>query len=244
MTECLRLSELANYLTPQALTQADLAVIYGDLGAIEQALEIVHLALAVAEAHVLMFRPYVMSRVAQLHLRQGQLREAEAAIDQGKKEFKKEGNPLFFQFVFHVEAELALRQGDYEHALALTGDLLVFLNQFGMRAYLPEALYLRGQILGGMGQTEAAHNTWLEARTEAEAIGSRRMLWQILAALSRLESDPAEANRLQQQAQEIVESIAANIGDPGLRRSFLNLAEVQEVISADCGVITPKLAAR
>lgn len=230
MTECLRLSELADYLTPQALTRTDLAAVYGELGAIEQGLETAHLALAVAETHILIFRPYVLSKLAQLHLRQGHLREAEAAVDQGKKEFNGEGTPIFFQFVFLAEAELALRQGDYERAVALTGDLLVFLNQFGLRAYIPEALYLRGQSLAGLGQTEAAHNTLLEARAEAEAIGSRRMLWQILFALSQLETDSTEAKRLCQQAQEIVEYIAANLSNPELRASFLGLAEVQAVL--------------
>jgi hypothetical protein len=56
------------------------------------------------------------------------------------------------------------------------------------------------------------------------------MLWQILLALSRIETDPGEATRLRQQVQEIVESIANNIGDSELRASFLNLAEVQEVL--------------
>jgi hypothetical protein len=109
--------------------------------------------------------------------------------------------------------------------------LLVILNQSGLRAYLPEALYLWGQILRGMGQTEAARNTLLEARAEAEAIGSRRMLWQILFAFSQLEIDPSEAKSLRRHAQETVEYIASNIGNSELRASFLNLAEVQEVLS-------------
>jgi hypothetical protein len=57
------------------------------------------------------------------------------------------------------------------------------------------------------------------------------MLWQILGTLSQLGIDPTEAKRLRQQAQEIVHSIADNIGNPELRASFLSLAEVQEVLS-------------
>jgi hypothetical protein len=104
------------------------------------------------------------------------------------------------------------------------------LHQFGLRVYIPEMLYLRGKILREMGETEAAYNTLLEARTEAEAIGSRRLLWQILGTLSQVETDPTEVNCLRQQAQEIVQSIADNIGNPELRASFLGLAEVQEVM--------------
>jgi tetratricopeptide (TPR) repeat protein len=229
MQECLHLSDLANYLTPQVLTRADLAAVYGSLGAIEQGLETVHLALTVAETHMPFLRVYVLTKLAQLHLRQGNLLEAEAAVDQGKKDLNREGAPIIFQIIILAEAELALRQGDYKRALAATGDLLTTLNQIGLRAYIPEALYLRGQILGGMDQTEAARKTLLEARAEAEAISSRRMLWQILFALSRLETDPAEAKRLRQQAQEIVEYISDHT-PLELRASFLDLAEVQEVL--------------
>ena len=66
---------------------------------------------------------------------------------------------------------------------------------------------------------------------EAEAIGSRRMLWQILGSLSRLETDPTEAKRLRQQAGEIAKYIADHISDPELQASFLGLPEVRAVLT-------------
>jgi hypothetical protein len=104
------------------------------------------------------------------------------------------------------------------------------LNQYGLWAFMPEARCLRGQILAAVGQTEAARDTLLEARAEAEAIGSRRMLWQILFALSQLETDAAEAKQWHKQAQETVADIAANVSDPELRASFLSLPQVQVVL--------------
>lgn len=231
MQECLRLSELANYLIPQVLTRSDLAVVYGSLGATERGLETARQALTTAETHMPFLQPYALAKMAQLHLRQGQLAEAEAAIKRGKKSPDQEIVPLYLQYVRLAEAELALRQGDYERALAATGDLRASLHQFGLRSCIPEVLYLRGKVLRGMGETEAARRTLLEARTETEAIGSRRILWQILGALSQLETDPTEAGHLRQQAREIVESIADHIGNPDLRASFLGMAEVQEVLS-------------
>jgi hypothetical protein len=82
-----------------------------------------------------------------------------------------------------------------------------------------------------MGQTEAARKTLLEAQAEAEVIGSRRILWQILFTLSQLETEPAETERLRKQAQEIVAYIANNISEPELRASFLGLPEVQAVLT-------------
>ena len=81
-----------------------------------------------------------------------------------------------------------------------------------------------------MGQLQAARKTLLEARSAAENIGLRRMLWSILFALSRIEDDPIEAKRFYRQAQEIVKYVANHIGDPELQASFLDLVEVQEVL--------------
>lgn len=230
MQECLRLGDLANYLTPQVGVRADLGAIYGSLGAIERGLETARQALTIAETHMPNFRPYVLSKLAQLYLRQDNLGEVEAVVEQGKKDPNRESLPYYFQPVILTEAELALKQGRYEYGLALADDLLATLNQFGLRIFIPEALYLRGQTLGAMGQTEAAREALLQARAEAEAIGSRRMLWQILFALSQLEMNPAEATQWHEQAQEIVASIAANVSDPDLRTSFLRLPQVQEVL--------------
>jgi tetratricopeptide (TPR) repeat protein len=230
MQECLRLGELANYVTPQAITRADLAAVYGGLGAVERGLEIARQALTIAKTHMPSFHLYALCKMAQLHLRQGQFTEAESAIEYGKELFNQEIAPRYWQLVILAEAELALRQGDYERALAATGDLPATLHQFGLRVYIPEALYLRGKILREMGEAEAAHRTLLEARAEAEALGSRRMLWQILGALSQLETDPAEARHLRQQAHEIVQSIAGNISNPELRVSFLNWVGAEKLL--------------
>ena len=82
----------------------------------------------------------------------------------------------------------------------------------------------------GLNQDQAARGRLLEARAEAEAMGSRRTLWRILYALSQVEADPVQAARLRQQAQEIVEYIADHIRQAALRVLFLNLPEVQAVL--------------
>lgn len=84
MQDCLRLSELANYLIPQILTRADLAAVYGGLGAFEQGLETARQALTAAETQMPMFQPYALAIMARLYGRQGQFTEAEAAIERGK----------------------------------------------------------------------------------------------------------------------------------------------------------------
>lgn len=126
-----------------------------------------------------------------------------------------------------TDGQLALKMGDYERALAVTDDLLADLRQFGMRSEIPGTLAVIAQELLGLGQDEAARTRWQEARTEAEAIGSRRMLWPILFALSQLEPDPIEAEDLRRQAQETVAYIADHISKAELRASFLALPQVR-----------------
>jgi hypothetical protein len=93
---------------------------------------------------------------------------------------------------------------------------------------LPECLYLQGQAWLTLGQPETAYDCFLEARALAEAIGSRQMLWPILFTLSQLEPNPTEAERLHQQAREIVAYIVGHT-PVGLRDSFLALPEVRAV---------------
>ena len=90
---------------------------------------------------------------------------------------------------------------------------------------------LGGQQRKALGQVEAARESLLEARDIATATGSRATLWPILAALSALEPDPTAAQQLHRQAQEIVESIASFISAADLRASFLNLPQVQALVS-------------
>ncbi len=103
------------------------------------------------------------------------------------------------------------------------------LRQFGARAYIPHALYLQARALLALNQDKAACDLLQEARAEAEAIGTRRTLWSILFALSQLQTNPTDAQRLRRQAQEIIQSIADHIGNPELRASFLNLPHIQAV---------------
>ena len=72
-----------------------------------------------------------------------------------------------------------------------------------------------------------------EARDDAEALGHRRVLWQILRELGRVraaEGDAEEASRLDDEAGRIVLEIASTIGDESLRASFLTRPDVVSVL--------------
>ena len=218
------------FAPPQLFARADITAIYGSLGAIERGLESAQLALTVAETQFPLYRIYVLATLAQLHLSNDNLAEAKAAIDKAQNDPNREGHPTFFQYVTLADAELALRQGENERVLAVIEGLLADLRQFGIRMHVPSALYLQGQALLALGQDDAAREHLQEARAEAEATGARRSLWQILFALSKLETDPAKTEVLRQQTREIVEYITDHIDRDDLRHSFLNLSNVKAVL--------------
>ena len=227
MEDGLRLSELSGFYVPQILTRADLATFYGGLGAIEPGLETAHRALAMAEAQIPVFRPYVLGVLAQLQLLNGNLAEAEAVIDQGINDPNREVWLAYSLSVYLANCEFPLRQGDYERAMTITDTFLTDFGQF--RAHIPQILYFQGQALLGLGQDNVARDRLREARAEAESMNARRPLWPILFALSQLEADPTEAERLRQQAREIIEYIADH-APTDLRVSFLDLPDVREVL--------------
>jgi hypothetical protein len=97
-----------------------------------------------------------------------------------------------------------------------------------------EAWYLRGKTATSKGQTEAAYEALQAGRSLAEAIGNRSDLWPILWELSQLETaagDTDEAERLRQQAREIVTYIADHAGSDALSASFLALPGVRAIPS-------------
>ena len=93
-------------------------------------------------------------------------------------------------------------------------------------------LHIRSQALLALGREDAACEGLEEARAVAEAIGSRRMLWQILYTLSQLESDLGQVAQLRQQACQIIEYIAGQIEQTDLRQSFLNRPDVRVVLTS------------
>jgi tetratricopeptide (TPR) repeat protein len=219
MEECIRLGEEANYLLPQIFTRTHLGTLYASLGDTHRGLEIMQLALTIADSRVSRGRDYVIGQMAQLHLRQNRLKEAEALIAQAKKDSSPQYLRFYFKWVLLAEVELALRQDEPKRALSVTDEILKAILQSGLRSLIPAVLHLRGQCFVAMRQEEEARTSLLEARAEAERIGSRWMLLQILTTLADIETDPFQAEHLRQQAQEILEHIASH-SPPELQTSF------------------------
>jgi DNA-binding SARP family transcriptional activator/predicted ATPase len=228
--ECIRMGESAGFLACQTYTRLKLAAIYGDLGAVERGIQLTETSLKVADKHLKAHSALGLGVLAHLHVLQGNLDEAEQAIAEAKREAFHESWAVFYLPVLNAEAELALRRLDFERALSATDDLLERLRRYDMRSGLPEAIHLQGMALWGLGQTRAARDRFLEVRAVAEEVGSQRMLWRALDALSHLESEPSAAVQLRRKAQEVVRAVAHHIHQDDLRSRFLSQPDVAAVL--------------
>jgi tetratricopeptide (TPR) repeat protein len=214
-------------------TRSDLGWIYGDLGAIERGLEQIQLSLAQVEEMLPEWQSYPLVMRARVHLAGGDLAAAEDALRDSSANLNLE-NPTNFTALWWIlaKSELLLAKQDYQQAVTLTEESVDQLRRFGIRAFIPDGLCIKGEALLALGHLDAAHQVLTEARAEAEALGSRRNLWPILFALSQVETrrgNISEAQQLDQEVRDIIEYIADHAGSPDLRTSFLALPRVRQL---------------
>jgi DNA-binding SARP family transcriptional activator len=118
--------------------------------------------------------------------------------------------------------ELNLALGQPESLFAGLGERVWPYREAGFGSLLADEYWLRGRAAMAMGQFEAAREALLKAREAAEAQDERAILWKILSTMSEAErtrGNASEADRLNDQAQALVDDIAAHAGE--LRDAFL-----------------------
>jgi predicted ATPase len=130
-----------------------------------------------------------------------------------------------------AQCRLALRRQDHIQALAMIDPVVKDCQQLNVGQYLPEALFLKGQAHLMKGEHDLAKAAFEQARLAAEAIGSRRSLWQILSALAELESDHEKSAALKTHARENIQFIADHISSDELRSLFLQSEGVKTLMA-------------
>ena len=129
-----------------------------------------------------------------------------------------------------AQCKLALARKDHAQAIAIIDPVVEDSQQFKVGQHLPEALFLKGQAHLMNGEQDLAKAAFEQARLAAETIGSRRLLWQILAALAEIESDNEKSTALKSQAREIIQFIADHIANNETRSLFLQLEGVRALM--------------
>ena len=217
---------------------ATLALLYGSFGAIERALASARQSYDVTQSTPLfrVFGVSVVGTLAWLHALKGELAEAEPMFAEAHRLTDGIGVVAWLggaQLPL-AKGELALARRDYPRVVVSMQRTAATLRAQGVRVHVPEALHLAARALLALDRLQEAHAILCEARAEAEAMGTRRILWQILIALSQAEEqggNSAEAESLRQQAREVIGTIADHC-PPDLRASFLDLPDVKDAILA------------
>jgi len=238
--DCARLAEEAGFAEGTHSTSLDLAQIYAYMGAWPLAFGAAHNLQARAQAGAIDVGSPEPTDTLLLYLQSlsGQHAEAQAALE--RSPFAHDPESLNNQFVVlhylfaQAQAELALARGEPQQALQAAEDLIAHFRRGGVRLFLVDALLVRGRALAAGGRADEAQAALEAARAEAEAVGSRRMLWLILAQLAALaehRGDSTDARALAGQAAGIIDDIAEHAGSDELRESFLKRPEVRQTLA-------------
>ena len=229
LQEALPLAKQVGF-SPPVTVRHRLALSCGMFGDLEHGFEMAQQAIDAGDN-----RQFSLGALAQLHLSNGNPTEADAAIQEARKEFKDgESDPKAGYAIFQViESENALANHRYDEVLALTARVLSVLHDMGQRVFLPDLLRCRGEALLALERTGEAKEVLEEALTEAQEQNSRRALWCILPVLARIaaqDGPTAEAESLRLRAHEAIDYIADHVGTPELRRAFLGSAKLQNLL--------------
>ncbi|UCG25584.1 MAG: tetratricopeptide repeat protein, partial [Chloroflexota bacterium] len=224
MTESIRLGELAGFLVAPLFVGSNLALVYANLGAFDQAIPLARRSVADRRALIPYYESAAISILGQVLLLAGETEQAAAVFDE-LKAIKTSMEPLLESYVEEGKCRLSLAQQDPEQAAKNARQLSDLMRRMDGRLVLPTALLLQGQTLLAGGQLEQAGDILAQARAEAEEMSLAWPLWQILLASAEVEhalgeAEQAEKNR--ERAREIFEGIAQSLSEDELRLSFLS----------------------
>ncbi len=122
---------------------------------------------------------------------------------------------------------------ELDRAARCVEQLLGKYDELKLRHFKPGILYLRARVSLAAGNNEAAYKTLCDALALSDEIGAHREVWEMWAALSKLEAqrgNPAAAIQSKERACNEVMLIAEHAGAPELREIFLSRPEVQTLI--------------
>jgi tetratricopeptide (TPR) repeat protein len=120
-----------------------------------------------------------------------------------------------------AKGRLALARADFTEAVVLADSAVDLARQNKLGHHLPEALFLKGKAHFNQGDMLQAKNALEQARSAAEKLGSRYLLWQIIAILAEIETDKELSLKLKAEARQIVDFIANHITRKDMREAFL-----------------------
>lgn len=232
MEECARLGEEAGFLIAVLSQQCLMALTWALMGDPARGLELLSPALDRSKSLGLTVAT-LQAVLGLILILNGDLDGAQAAVQECYRSIAQAPDPTTAVVSRLADGWLALAKHEYERAFQVANELLTLLRDWDARFFLTDALLLKCRAEMELGRPDDCYATLTRAHAEAEAIGARRTLWEILSMLADVEEkrgNSAGAAAMRQQAVEIVDYIAAQTPDD-LRTSFLNLPPVRRLLN-------------
>ncbi len=222
-----RLAEEAHTPAFKGWYGAILCTAYIEIGAVQKGMDL-YRTVRVPNSEVPRFpgRTATLVAYALSEIATGQLDVSSSTLDECSLT-----NSIWDYALKLAQCRLALARRDHAQAVAIVDVVIEKSRQFGLAGYLPEALFLKGRALVMKGDQASASSAFEAALLAAGTLGSRRLLWQILAASAEIEPDPAKCAALKAKARENINFIADHISSDELRAFFLGLKDVSAVMA-------------
>jgi tetratricopeptide (TPR) repeat protein len=216
------------------------ALMFTELGLVDEGLEECRQFLEFETDKILsMFRvsDFVHTIEGRLYLQRGDLESAQEAIRTiGSEPSDVSVFPYIVRFILSGVCEVLRSAEEYHRLVEMSEECISQLENSGLQGYLPDFYYNLGLGLVGKGNLSKGLEALSKARSIAQDVGLRRILWQILAAMAdvvEVQGDALEANTLRNQAREVVNYLANNIGDDVLKDSFQSIPAVHELLERE-----------
>jgi len=214
-----------------------LAWCYYDLGAYDAGLDYCHRAVSHHDQTSQTGCSPAYTMLALLHIRRGNLTEADAAVKEGWENFDIQwqtyaGWPETLS-ILQAEAELALAKGELDRAARCIRQLLGKYEELKLQHFKPGVLYLQARVELAAGNNENAHQILCDALALSDEMGAHHEVWEMCWALSQLETERGnESVAVQLEERAIHEAlwIAEHAGTPELREVFLSHPDVQVIL--------------
>lgn len=216
-----------------------LAWCYYDLGAYDAGLDYCQRAVSHHDQTSQTGCSPAYTMLALLHIRRGNLTEADAAVKKGWENFDLQwqtyaGWPETLS-ILEAEGELALATGELDRAKRCVEKLLGKYEELSLHHFKPGILFLRARVELAARNKENAHQTLCDALALSDEMGAHREVWKMCWALSQLEierGNESVAVQLKERAHHDALWIADHTGTPDLRDVFLSRADVQFILGA------------
>jgi tetratricopeptide (TPR) repeat protein len=175
--------------------------------------------------------------MTRLHIAQGDLDQAQS-LHENLGDFRRLSEqygfmPPFWSSVALARGEWALATGDTADALAYAKDYLALLESRGVRLYLPQAHHMIAAAELAGGNVEGALEALQRGLAEAETMGARRPLLDllILQTLAFTQADLLDAaDEARTRAKQIAKTLGDKIENEALQEAFF--ARTEEKMSA------------